>query len=67
MASEAMSLGHCISKDGLQPTEEKVKAAPLPTKVSELWAFVGLINYYGKFMWNLSMLPLYVLLRKKGN
>ena len=56
MASEVVYLGHRISKDGLQPTEEKVKAAPQPTKVSELRAFVGLINYYGTFMQNLSML-----------
>ena len=70
MASEVVYLGHCISKDGLQPTEEKVKAVtetPQPTNVSELRAFLGLVNYYGKFMQNLSTLlaPLYALLRKK--
>ena len=50
-------LGHSISKEGLQPTAEKVRAiteAPQPTNVSELKAFLGLVNYYGKFMQNLS-------------
>ena len=44
-------LGHRISKEGLQPTEERCKAitgAPWPHNVSELKAFLGLINYYGK-------------------
>ena len=63
-------LGHSISKEGLQPTAEKVRAiteAPQPTNVSELKAFLGLVNYYGKFMQNLStvLAPLYNLLKKK--
>ena len=63
-------LGHSISKEGLQPTAEKVRAiteAPQPTNVSELKAFLGLVNYYGKFMQNLStvLAPLYTLLKKK--
>ena len=63
-------LGHSISKEGLQPTADKVRAiteAPHPTNVSELKAFLGLINYYGKFMQNLStvLAPLYTLLKKK--
>lgn len=70
MALEVVYLGHRISKDGLQPTEEKVKAVtetPQATNVSELRAFLGLVNYYGKFMQNLSTLlaPLYALLQKK--
>ena len=63
-------LGHSICKEGLQPTAEKVRAiteAPQPTNVSELKAFLGLVNYYGKFMQNLStvLAPLYTLLKKK--
>ena len=62
-------LSHRMSKEGLQPTEEKVKAipeAPQPTNVSELKAFLALVNYYGKFMQNLStvLAPLYALLQK---
>ncbi len=69
MAHTVEYLGHRLSKEGLQPTNEKVRAntkAPSPTSVSELKAFLGLINYYGKFLPNLStvLAPLYRLLRK---
>ena len=46
-------LGHSISKEGLQPTAEKVRAitkAPQLTNVSELKAFLELVNYYREFM-----------------
>ena len=61
-------LGHKIDKDGIHPTEDKVRAvqqAPAPKNVSELKAFLGLLNYYGKFMPNLAttLSPLYRLLR----
>ena len=63
-------LGHKISKEGLQPTEDKVRAitcAPKPNNVSQLKAFLGLVNYYHKFMPNLSTIlsPLYKLLQVK--
>ena len=62
-------LGHIIDKDGLHPTEEKVRAikeAPKPRNVSELRSFFGIINYYGRFLPNLSskLAPLYKLLQK---
>ena len=50
-------LGHKITKHGIDPTEEKVEAivqSPCPTNVSELKAFLGLINYYGNFLPKLS-------------
>ena len=50
-------LGHRISAEGLQPTDTKVKAlkdAPLPRNVSQLKSFLGLLNYSGKFVPNLS-------------
>lgn len=50
-------LGHRIDKFGLHPTESKVKAvkeAPTPRNVSELRSFLGLINYYQKFLPSLS-------------
>ena len=67
--SEVEYLGHRITPDGLQPTLTKVKAiteAPAPTNVSELKAFLGLVNYYGKFLNNLAttVVPLYKLLQK---
>ena len=43
-------LGHCIDAMGIHPTQKKLKAtqlAPIPTDVSQLRAFVGLMNYYG--------------------
>ena len=65
-------LGHKISSKGLQPTSQKVKAiheAPAPKDVSQLKSFLGLLNYYCKFLPNLSMTlsPLYKLLQKKTN
>ena len=62
-------LGHTISSEGLQPTKEKVRAitdAPTPTNVAQLRSFLGLVNYYGKFLPQLAttLAPLYSLLRK---
>lgn len=62
-------LGHKVSADGIYPTEEKVKAilhAPEPTNVTELRAYLGLLNFYSKFMKNVSSVaePMYRLLRK---
>lgn len=61
-------LGHNISAEGLRPTQDKVRAitdAPSPQNVSQLR---GLINYYGKFLPNLSskLAPLYQLLEKQN-
>ena len=61
-------LGHRIDVEGLHPTKEKLKAiveAPVPKNVQELRSFLGLINYYGKFIPNTSTIlsPLNALLR----
>ena len=71
MLPSVVYLGHTISPAGLQPTDEKVKAlkeAPAPQNVSQLKSFLGLLNYYGKFIPNLSTLlaPLHRLLRKQS-
>jgi len=63
-------LGHKIDRDGLHPTDDKVRAirdAPSPTNVKELRSWLGLLNYYGRFLRNLSttLAPLHVLLRKE--
>ena len=50
-------LEHIISEEGLHPSVSKVKAikeAPKPSSVSELKSFLGLVNYYGKFLPKLS-------------
>ena len=61
-------LGHVISKDGIQPVPSKVEAivnAPISVNIQQLRSFLGLINYYGKFIPNLSTLlhPLNALLQ----
>ena len=71
-AQEEQYLGHTISKDGIRLTEEKVKAilnAPQPQNVTELKSFVELLNYYSKFLPNLSTVlpPVYNPLQKKSN
>ena len=62
-------LGHVIDKHGLHPSPQKVKAvqlAPVPKNVTELKSFIGFVNFYNKFLPNLSCLlnPLYRLLQK---
>lgn len=48
-------LGYHVDAEGIHPTQEKLKAiveAPAPKNVQELCSFLGLINYYGKFIQN---------------
>ena len=69
MLDKVEYLGHVISAKGLQPSKSKteaVSAAPPPQIVSPLRSFLGMVNYYGKFLDNLSsvLTPLYRLLNK---
>ena len=62
-------LGHRVDAEGLHTTTEKLEAitkAPAPKNVWELRSFLGLLNYYGKFLPNLATLlhPLNRLLQK---
>lgn len=46
-----------MDKHGLHATPEKCKAimdAPVPKDVTQLRAYLGLLNYYGKFLPGLS-------------
>ena len=46
-------LGHVVDAQGLRPAEKKlsaIKDAPEPANVSELKAFLGLLNYYNRFL-----------------
>ena len=66
---ELKYLGHRIDATGIHPTSEKVQAikeAPVPQNVSQLRAFLGLVNYYTKFIPQAASLltPLYKLLEK---
>ena len=69
MLPEVTYLGHRITSEGIQPTADKVKAvqnAPTPENTSQLKSFLGLVNFYGKFLPHLSSVlsPLNNLLRK---
>ena len=62
-------LGHVISAEGVLPNKKKVEAVlatPTPKDVSQVRSFLGLMNYYGRFLPNLSsvLAPLYRLLHK---
>ena len=66
---EVIYLGHRINTKGLHPTKQKIQAiydAPPPKNVTELKAYLGLVNNYGKYIGNVSTLlaPLYKLLQK---
>ena len=68
-APEVVYLGHRIDAAGLHPTTEKVQAvrdAPVPRNVTELKSYLGLLNYYGRFLPSLSSVlgPLHSLLKK---
>ncbi|RUS83602.1 hypothetical protein EGW08_008656 [Elysia chlorotica] len=68
MQPEVTFLGYRLDKHGIYPLEDKVKAirdAPRPGNAQELRSFLGLVNFYGKFISNVSQIlsPLYQLLR----
>lgn len=70
MKKEVEFLGYRLDKRGIHPLDDKVSAiknAPIPKNVQELRAFLGMLNYYGKFIHNVSSIlaPLHVLLRKE--
>lgn len=62
-------LGYTITKDGIQPTNDGIKAIqafPVPRNVHEVQSFLGLSSYFRKFIENFAIIakPLYDLLRK---
>ena len=72
MMEEVEYLGHVISAEGLRPATSKARAileAPTPKNVSQLRSFLGMVNYYGKFVDNLStrLAPLHQLLQKDAH
>ena len=62
-------LGHRLDSEGQHPTDDKLRAvidAPTPKNVQQLRSFLGLLNYYCKFVPNLASIlyPLNQLLQK---
>lgn len=53
--NEINFLGHCITKDGVSPTKEKVEAIlnfKKPTLTCDLRRFIALLNFYRRFLPN---------------
>lgn len=62
-------LGFTIDRFGLRKNKDRTESvlkAPVPENISELRAFIGMVNYYAKFIDNYAriMIPLYKLLQK---
>lgn len=68
--NEVEFLGHKVSKDGISVLESKTKVIQewkTPTDVDQLRSFLGLANFYGKFVKEYAYItsPLYDLLKKE--
>ncbi|GBG59801.1 hypothetical protein CBR_g54903 [Chara braunii] len=68
--TQVLYLGHVLDGDGVKPEDSKIAAIrdwPTPRTLTELRSFLGLANYYRKFVRNFSTIhaPLRRLLRKE--
>lgn len=62
-------LGHVFDSRGVHPNPEKIRAiieAPAPSDLKQVQAFLGMCNFYARFIKNFSgvLQPLYELLKK---
>ena len=69
LSGSVVYLGYRIDAQGLHPLAEKVEAivnAPEPKNVSELKSFLGMIQYYARFLPDVStkLAPFHELLKK---
>ena len=70
MQDSVIYLGHTVNKDGIKPVKSKVEdllKMKVPKSVDELVSFLGGVNYYRRYIANMSQIiaPLDEL-RKKG-
>ncbi|GFS01474.1 polyprotein [Elysia marginata] len=70
MKPEISFLGYQLTSEGVKPQKDKllaIQAAHPPQNVQQLRAFLGMMNYYGSFILNLSseLTVLYALLGQK--
>lgn len=71
LRKEVLYLGHTITKNGLMPNSDKIKAVinfPLPRTTTEIKSFLGLVGYYRKFIKDFAKLtqPMTSCLKKKN-
>ncbi|GBG86822.1 hypothetical protein CBR_g42105 [Chara braunii] len=69
--TQVLYLGHVLDGDGIKPEDSKIAAIrdwPTPRTLTKLWSFLGLANYYRKFVRNFSTIaaPLRRLLKKEA-
>ena len=66
---EILYLGHVVSTDGVEPDPCKVSAVldfPVPNSIKELKQFLGLTNYYQKFIYNYASIATSLLKVLRG-
>ncbi|GBG64491.1 hypothetical protein CBR_g45187 [Chara braunii] len=69
--TQVLYLGHVLDGDGIKPEDSKIAAIrdwPTPRTLTELRSFLGLANYYRKFVRDFSTIvaPLRRLLKKEA-
>ncbi|GBG92903.1 hypothetical protein CBR_g57661 [Chara braunii] len=69
--TQVLYLGHILDGDGIKPEDSKIVTIrdwPTPHTLTELRSFLGLANYYRKFVRNFSTIaaPLLRLLKKEA-
>lgn len=72
LTQEVRYLGHHISKYGIKPDPEKIRAVkdfPVPKSVTQVRSFLGLANYYRRFIKSFADIanPMNKLLKKGTN
>ena len=69
---ELTFLGHSVSSQGIKPLQERVSAVqeyPVPQSKKDLQSFLGMINFYHRFMPGIAhkLDPLHAACQGKGN